>query len=174
MSTKPSNNELNNLNSNTHQLVINRMTRTSFKAVRVGLPGFSFVPTVLDVPNQEFYIPGMRFRADPVIVQYIVDEDMSNYMECLRWISETRSYDESELLENLLSDFTVNLLDNHHKSSVSFRYTGGFIQGMDSLDVDSRTSNPTALVNTLTLRFQNVEVDVYNGDNKETIEGLRV
>jgi hypothetical protein len=150
------------------------MTRTSFKTVRVGLPGFSFVPTVLDAPNQEFYIPGMRFRADPVIVQYIVDEDMSNYMECLNWISQTRNYDEADILDSILSDFTVNLLDNHQRSSVSFRYTGGFIQGMDSLDVDSRTTNPSHLVNTLTLRFQNVEIDVYNGDNKKTIEGLRV
>ncbi|QIG67962.1 tail completion and sheath stabilizer protein [Rhizobium phage RHph_Y68] len=174
MSTKPSNNELNNLNSNTHQLVINRLSRASFKAVRISLPGFSFVPTTLDVPNQEFYLPGMRFRPDPVVVQYLVDEDMSNYFECLKWISETRNYDETELLEKVLSDFTVNLLDNHQRSSVSFRYTGGFIQGMDSLDVDSRTSNPAPLVNSLTLRFQNVEVDVYNGDNKETIEGLRV
>ncbi|QGZ13914.1 tail tube [Rhizobium phage RL38J1] len=174
MTSNPSNNELNNLLSNNHQLVVNRLERASFKTVRVSLPGFSFVPTVLDVPSQEFYLPGMRFRADPVIISYIVDEDMSNYFECLKWISDTRNYDETEILTEVLSDFTVNLLDNHQRSSVSIRYTGGFIQGLDSLDLDSRTAAPPVLVNTLTLRYQNVEIDLYKGDNKETIQGMHV
>lgn len=166
--------QLNNLNGNVHQLVINRLKDVSFKATRVSLPGFSFQSTGVEFPNQEFHLPGMKFRSDPVIVTFLVDENMTNYFEALKWLVRCRYYEETELLSTVLEDFTINLLDNHERTSVSFRYTGGFIQGIDSVDFDSSVSEANPVKVNLTLRYQNVEIDAYNGENKTTVLGLRV
>jgi hypothetical protein len=167
-----SNVELNNLNGNTHQLVINSLAKVSFKTKRLRLPGFSFLETGVDFPNQQFNIPGMKFRPDPVVATFIVDEDMTNYFECLKWLVRCRYYDETELLSTVLEDFTINIFDNHQKSSVSFRFTGGFIQSLDGLDLDTGSSEPATC--TATLLFQNMEVDQYRGQDAVNIVGLKL
>ncbi|AKE44746.1 putative head proximal tip of tail tube protein [Sinorhizobium phage phiM9] len=166
--------QLNNINGNVHQLVINRLKDVSFKATRVSLPGFSFTTTGVDFPNIELNIPGLKFRSDPVVITFLVDENMTNYFECLKWLVKCRYYEESDLLTDVLQDFTINLLDNHERTSVSFRYTGGFIQGIDSIDFESSVNEASPVKATVTLRYQNVEIDAYNGKDKETVLSLRV
>jgi hypothetical protein len=165
---------LNNLNGNVHQLVINRLKNVSFKATFVGLPGFSFQSTEVEFPNSQLNIPGMKFRPDPVITRFLIDENMTNYFECLKWLIRCRYYDEHELLSTVLEDFTINLLDNHQKPSVSIRYTGGFLQGMDGVGFDSKVSSATPVECTLTLRYQSFEIDQYNGDDAVNVVGTLV
>lgn len=165
---------VNNLLNNNHQLVVNRLPRASFKTTRVRLPGFAFQTTGLDFPNTTLNIPGMKFVPDPVTVTAIVDEDMSNYFEVLKWLIRCRHYDEDQLVSDVLEDFTINILDNHGNSSVSFRYQGGFIQSLDGLDLTSDVSDTENTKVTFTLFYQSVSIDQFRGDDTNEVIKLHV
>lgn len=160
---------LHNLLNNNHQFVVNRLPKASFKTTRVRLPGFSFGNIELPVINQTLYIPGMKFIPDPVVVTAIVDERMDNYFEALKWMIDCRYYEEKELVTEVLQDFTINILDNHGNPATSFRYGGGFIQSIDGLDLTSTVSTTEDVTVTMTLYYQKIEIDQYNGENPEEV-----
>ena len=158
-------NPLSNLNINNSQFILNDAQSVSFKTQFVSLPGFFFSPTSLETPSQEFFIPGMKFRPDPLIIRFAVDEYLENYFEMLLWIQQIREWDETQEITSVLKDSTVNILDNHEKENVSIRYTGCFLQGLDAIEGETTIESTRHVVATATIRFQNVVVDVAKGKN---------
>ena len=162
-----------NLLTGSQQLVVNRLKNISFKTTRIRIPGFNFSLTPVDFPNRVLYVPGSKFHADPVVASFIVDETLENYFEAVKWMVRCRTAAENELLDEL-EDFTVNLLDNQERSSVSFRYTKGFVSAVDGFDIDSSQNPAVPLVCSLTIYYQGVEIDQYKGGDAETVLGLTI
>lgn len=170
MTTKSSD-FLSDLNNNTGQLVINRLPGVSFKCVRWSIPGFSFNPAEVDIPQQPFYIPGSKFRSDPFVATFLVDEDLTNWLSVVSWMFKLRSYDGPNITEEL-DDFSFILLDNQGRPNAGFRYSLAFPQGVDPLEGTSATNNVEKMTSTITMRYQNVEIDVYSGEDRSIIKTI--
>lgn len=168
------NSPLSNLNINNSQFVLNGAQSVSFKTQFVSLPGIYFPPASLETPSQEYFIPGMKFRPDPLIIRFVVDEYLENYFEMLKWIVKTREYEEDDPINEVLKDCTVNILDNHDKENAAFRYTSCFIQGLDSVEGETTVGETRHVVATATIRFQNVVVDIANGKNAGEALEIRI
>ncbi len=162
---------LRDLNQNVGSLIINRLPGVNYKCQRIDLPGFTFAPVIQNFPNTELYVPGGKFQPDPVIISYIVDENMTNYFQALKWVVRLRQFEQEDIQE-ILEDFTVNLSNNHGKANASFRYGGGFLQSFQNLALDTRVA-PEVLTHTLVLRYQSVEVDWYSGEGDDIV-GLTI
>lgn len=151
--------EFQNLNDNTGILVINRLPGISFKAVRWTLPGFAFEPVEQSVPNDTLYLPGAKFIKDPFVAEFVVDETMTNYLAIISWMFRLRFSDNPI---SLFDDYTLLLNDNQGRPSFSMRFTQGFPQGINQLDGTSRTDRAQPLTSTVTMRYQNIEIDTYD------------
>ena len=78
---------LNDLQTNKFIVVFDRIPTVAFKCVRVNLPGVSADSPDHITPSRDAPLPGTKFTYDMFTMDFIVDEDLKNWLEIYRWIN---------------------------------------------------------------------------------------
>ena len=79
-SDQPTN--LNYLSPVNFDLLINKLPKTRYNCIGATLPGVNFNEAIHSTPlSIQSYLPGDRITFDPLIVRFLIDEDMGNYKE---------------------------------------------------------------------------------------------
>jgi len=120
---------LNPLSPNGFQFVIQKIPEMVYFTQEVPLPGVSLPRMDMDTPFTQVKIPGSKMEFEPLTINFLVDENMANYLAIFNWIAglghpqEFEQYTSfqnrnpkfvmSELSKNF-SDGTLNILGSNN------------------------------------------------------------
>jgi len=151
---------LNQLNAVAFRLVFNRMPEIEYSCQSVSIPslilgGPVLVPTPLsDTPN-----PGDKITFDNLTINFIVDEDLSNYKEVYSWITGLgfpESFDQFTQLDELTSDATVITLTNNMQPNAQFKFRDCFPVSLGNIDFSTTNTDMDPIVVGASFSFSGV------------------
>lgn len=78
---------LNPLSPNGFQFVIQKIPEMVYFTQEVPLPGISLPRTEMETPFTQIKIPGSKMEFEPLTINFLVDENMTNYLAIFNWIA---------------------------------------------------------------------------------------
>ena len=171
-SDQPTN--LNYLSPVNFDLLINKLPKTRYTCVGATLPGISFTEAVHTTPLEiQSYLPGDRIEFDPLVVRFIVDEDMKNYQEIFNWIMQlgpghdtddfqtlvgstktTTGFDNrSGDMKEMYSDSTLVINTSSNNPNMYFSFEDCFPTSLGAIEFATDASEVEYSVCDLTLRY---------------------
>lgn len=162
----PSN--INPLSPNGFMFNITKLPEVNFFCQSVNLPGISIGYPDQGTPFSMQPIPGETLTYDPLQLQFIIDEDMTNYLSIHNWLTALgfpQNYDQytsfingdnrniiSELARNF-SDGTLTILNNSNNPIKSIKFVDVFPIALDSITFMSTSQDVQYLVGNVSFKY---------------------
>lgn len=150
-------------------IVVDRLPHIEFFTQKLMIPSLSSSPIENSAPIAKYWSPPDVLTYGDLDLTFIIDEDMKNYIEMLRWIEGITSPDNSEQYANLKnseagikSDITVILNNNHKNPNVKFTFKDCFPTTLSALSFDITGSDIQYIEATSTFRYTNFTVDYHS------------
>jgi hypothetical protein len=159
---------INPLSPNGFLFNIQKLPELSFFCQQVNLPGITLGAPEFGNPFQTQPIPGETLTYDQLTVQFLVDENMSNYQAIYNWIVALgfpNDYEQyttfvndddrgaiSELARNY-SDATLQILGGNNQTVKTVQFIDLFPIALDSLLFQGTNTDVNYLVGSATFRY---------------------
>lgn len=158
---------INPLSPNGFKFAITKLPDVTFFAQNVNLPGITLGEPTFATPFSTQPVPGDTLSYDQLTLNFLVDENMSNYRIIYNWIVALgfpESYDQyivgqagdttayGELAKNY-SDATLQILDSSNNPIQSIQFFDVFPTTIESLSFASTNDDVNYLVGTATFKF---------------------
>ena len=159
---------INPLSPNGFMFSIQKLPAVSFFCQQINVPGITLGAPEFGNPFNIAPIPGETLTYDQLQVQFLVDENMENYMAIYNWIVALgfpQSYEQyttffnedqrasiSELAKNY-SDGTVQVLGSNNNAVRTINFVDMFPVSIDSLTFQSTNQDVQYLVGNATFRY---------------------
>lgn len=161
-------NNINPLSPNGFMFSIQKLPELNYFCQQANLPGIILGVPEFGNPFNTTPIPGDHLTYDQLNVQFLVDENMTNYKSIYNWIVALgfpNSYDQyltfinaddrgitSELAKNY-SDATLSILGANNKVIQTVQFHDLFPMSIDSLVFQSTNQDVNYLVGNATFRY---------------------
>ena len=151
------------------RFVLNRTPNTNYFVQTVQLPTLSLGQFDIDDPFVKLPMPGTKLSFEPLDINFLVDEDMTNYLELhdwLRGLGFPESFDQygnlirqnqatpSQRDSAVFSDGTLIVLSSHQNANVKITFKDMFPLSLSELTFDSTLSDVEYLRATVTFRYR--------------------
>lgn len=159
---------INPLSPNGFRFNILKLPGVSFFAQSVNLPGISLGEPEFANPFSKQPIPGESLTFDQLQVQFIIDEDMANYLSIHNWIialgfpqnyeqyakfiAESDKLATTELAKNY-SDAILQILGSNNQPVQTVQFVDMFPISIETLVFDSRNTDVHYLVGNVIFKF---------------------
>lgn len=163
----PSNN-LNYLNQTKFQVGINRLPNISFFCQTIALPGVTRGGLAVPTPLTDIMVPDDKLNFEPLNLTFIVDSDLSNWLEVFRWMQGLgfpESYEQyrtenarypldikGDLPKNY-SEAKLVLYDAHGCTARTINFIDCFPTALGGVSLDSTVTDITYPTASLTLEY---------------------
>lgn len=158
---------LNPLSPNGFNFSISKVPNVSFFCQEANLPGITLGEPTFSTPFSIQPLPGDTLTYDPLVIQFLIDEQMLNYNVVYNWIialgfpesyaqyksllaGDTVVY--SELAKNC-SDATLQILDSNNNAIRSVTFYDVVPTSLGALTFTSTNDGVNYLVGTATFKF---------------------
>lgn len=157
--------EYNFLKTNGFSFDVARIRETTYRVVDLSLPDVSISPVQPSMAggSPQFY-PGSAVEYGPMTVVFQVDENLDNYIEILRWISQqnfpgTKEFNpESDLEIALVADIVVTTLTNNSNPNRVFVFKNAFPVSLSGFNMSTIVGDSQIVTCTTEFRFSHMEV----------------
>lgn len=164
---------LNPLSPTGFQLIISKLPGVNFFCQTVTLPEVSIYESNQNTSLVDFGIPGEKLIYSPLQVNFLIDENMSNYKEVYNWLlglgypndnEEYLSFINSQdsglsELQKMYSDAKLIVLGNNLNPIQTITFKDTFPISLGSLEFSTIESNVNYLTASLTLNYTNFTFD---------------
>lgn len=143
------------------QFSMKRCPHVTFFCQSANLPSISV--SVINQPTRFVNIPhapGIP-EFDDLTINFIVDEELTNWMELYEWIRSTVHTDdhrEYEKANEHYTDATLTILNSAMNPKIRVEFYNLLPVNLSGLEFDSTTTSPDALIGTATFRYTNYEI----------------
>lgn len=176
----------NILNPTSFLTVIKRLPNTAFFCTQIQLPGLSISNPDYNNPFVKIPAPGDHISYENVSFTFIVQENLQNWFEILRWYQEiafpkdftqfrkgTVNPDGTAIgtENNIYSEVEITILDNEKVPMYSFHFMDCLPNSLSALDMSYANTEIGEMTATLTLDYSMFEVRNHN--TNEVIEFLK-
>jgi hypothetical protein len=141
------------------RVAIKRLPNVEFFVQRANIPGISAQPVEVQNPFRKTFRSPDQLDYSNLDITFIIDENMSNYLEIYNWISDTtfpRDFNEfkriSESDGGLDSDITIQILNSHKNLNLEVRFVNCFPISISDIALD--TTQPDLIYPEVTATFQ--------------------
>jgi len=132
------------------------MPQVAYQTNMVGLPGISLGLTPVPNPSLDYSVPGSKLQFHPLTINFLIDEDLSNYKEVYNWMMEMRS-PEDHTQADVLSDCTLTILSNQKNPIAHITFVDTFPIELADLQFDFRA--PETQFSSVTLEYKYFKFD---------------
>jgi len=146
--TTPKN--LNQMSSVQYRLDFYNMPNTTYFLQTALLPGIDVDTPQQPTPRRMLPVTPSHFTFDPLIITFIVDEDLTNYMEIYRWMMKMARNDNE--VENK-TDATMHILSGQMNNKIKVRFNGIFPVSLTELAFGSNDQDNITTVSTCTFNY---------------------
>lgn len=149
----------------TFELQIERLPSTTFFSTSVQIPGVSVNAIPFPTPFTDLKIHGDKMIFQPLIVNFQVNEDLSNWYELFKWIvsyahpTEFGEYKDSVSLQQLYnskrSQATLLIKNNKYNASKEFVFEDLIPIDLSEIFLDTQQSDVEKVSATATFEYTN-------------------
>lgn len=159
---------INPLSPNGFNFSVSKIPNITFFCQQANLPGLTFGEPEFANPFRSIPVPGDIITYDTLQINFLIDEDMSNYRAIWNWIIALgfpQSYDQyitfvnadqsgvlNELAKNY-SDATLEILSSTNNIAATVQFVDIFPVSLDSVLFQSTNQDVPYLVGTATFRY---------------------
>tara|TARA_Y100001937_G_C7087164_1_gene315870 strand:+ start:34 stop:591 length:558 start_codon:yes stop_codon:yes gene_type:complete len=114
-------------------------------------------PTAL-IPSP---LPGQDFTYNPLSVNFIIDENMNNWIEVYNWMLSTKATDRFDRVvepDDQFADATVIVMNNKMQPMRRVEFYRIFPTGLTEIQFDSTNTDPGPIIATATFAYTFYEV----------------
>jgi hypothetical protein len=118
-------------------------------------------PIAMATPLRTMYQPQDQLNYDDLTIQFIVDEQMNNYKEVLRWMEglgapeSTKQYaDYDKNNATLASDISVVITNSHKNPSIKFTFKEAFPVSIGGIELNVNTQDIAYATCDVTMRYE--------------------
>jgi len=153
------------LTNNKFFLTLNRCPTMVYFCQRANIPSLSFGVSIQSQPGGiVLKRPGTAYNYEDLQVGFIVDENLTNWLEIYNWIKQIGiSYDTStEHIHESQKVATGIMLvtDSKYKPIVAVKYQNIFPTFLSGIDFDSALTDTDAVICTATFSYTHYEIEV--------------
>lgn len=149
----------NLLRNNGFQFSLLRIPQTAFRVVACDIPGISIPPAQAGFPGATQFFPGGNAEFEELTLDFLVDEDLLNYEEIYRWITQQKYYigddfkpkNDKEL--GLVSDGTLVTMTNASNPNRVFSFKNMFPISIGAIHFDTSVNQPDQITCQVTFRY---------------------
>jgi|694.fasta_scaffold19116_6 hypothetical protein len=165
------------------KFIIEKSPKTSYLCQTASIPEISVGEIEIPTPFLKYPIEG-NFKYSSLSFQFLVDEDLDNYLEIHNWmraLGVPYSYQERTQFEdaiirrtsnnvdkNIFSDGTLQVLTNNLTSNFDVVFTDMFPVSLSTLDFDATIGDNNYLSANVTFRYTYYEIRVPSTTNRKT------
>lgn len=155
--------EYNLLQNNGFTFSLDRIPQTTFRVVGFDLPSISVPAPSAGNPSSTQYFPGSSVEFDALTMDFLVDENLKNYEEIYRWITQQRFCNKDFQPKNdseikLVSDGVLITMTNASNPNRIFYFKDLFPISLSGMRFDTSISEPAPITCTVTFRFSYFEL----------------
>lgn len=158
---------INPLSPNGFMFSVQKLPEVTFFCQQVNLPGIVLGEPAFSTPFSKQPIPGDGLSFDTLNVQFMVDEEMKNFIAIYDWLMALgfpedytqyqallgqRAKGASELTANF-SDATLSILGSNNMAVRSVKFVDVFPTSLESLMFTSQSNDVNYLIGNATFRF---------------------
>ena len=129
-------------------VTVTRLPNVEFFMQRASIPGISSNPVSHSTPFNPVFEGGDKLNYDDLNLSFIVDENMSNYLEIFNWIkgysfpeNHNQYKNISESQNGLKSDISIKVLNSHKNPTVLIDYKDCFPISLSEVVLDTTQSD---------------------------------
>ena len=136
------------------QFTITKEPKVSFFCTTATIPDISFETTVQPSYLKDIDVPGEKIQYGDLIVRFLVDEDLKNYMAIHNWLTglgypettkdfkdETTGDDGSRDMNLQFSDGSLTILNSNYRTSAVVKFNDMFPTSLSSLEFDTAVTD---------------------------------
>lgn len=140
---------------------VDRMPNVEFFTQGISIPGVSGSPIAMATPLRTMYQPQDQLNYDDLTIQFIVDEQMNNYKEVLRWMEglgapestkQYAAYDKGNA--TLASDISVVITNSHKNPNIKFTFKEAFPVALGGIELNVNTQDIAYATCDVTMRYE--------------------
>lgn len=172
LTRNPANTDL--LQSTKFRVIFDKFPNTTFFCQSANLPGVSLTEIVYQTSLLDVYVPGEKLVYDTLNITFLVDEDLSSWLEIHDWIrglTFPTSFEEFVNLENLasqsippisankgtggvgMSDGTLTIHTNKNNPNMRFKFVNMFPTSVGTIQFNTGDSAENIMTADATFRF---------------------
>ena len=145
------------------KIVIDRLPKVEFFTQKIQLPSLSMASPQQPSPLLNIYQTPDRIEYSELDISFIVDENMTNYEEILRWLEGMGAPQSSNQRLNMQnskygfkSDITVLIENSSRNPNIEFTFTECFPTSLSGVGLDVTATDITYPECTVTFRYTNM------------------
>ena len=155
----------NLLQNNGFLFSLARIPETVFRVTSCNVPGISIQPVSEGFPGATQYFPGSNSEFEELSLEFLVDEDLTNYEEIYHWITQQRyasigdkfvPKNDKELTD--VSDGTLVTMTNQSNPNRVFAFRGLFPISLGTIRFDTTVDQPQPVRCQVTFRYSYFEL----------------
>jgi hypothetical protein len=156
-------NSLNTMKSDAFRVDILSLPGVVMFTQQISLPGLIMGEALVSNPNVDYSIPGENIDFENMSIDFIVSEDLSNYLQVWNWMIALGFPQHTDQFKRIrdneqggnpfsfreMSDIKISLQTNNYNPSVGLTLVNAWpisLSGLDMTYQDSSTNHPTANV----------------------------
>jgi hypothetical protein len=144
-------------------VTIKRLPNVEFFTQRTSIPSISVSPIEHPTPFKPTFENGDRLNYSDLSLSFIINEDMSNYIEIFNWIkgySFPENFDQYRNIQNgLKSDISVKILNSHKNPSTIINYRDCFPTDLSDVILDTTQTDVVYPEATATFRYNYFDIE---------------
>ena len=155
----------NYLASNYFQLEITRLPLVTYFCQSAGIPALSLTPVDQPVPFGTFPKRiGGRYNFEDLTVNFIVDEEMKNWIEVFRWMESignmedyTKVIDTHETTD-FFSPITLIVMNSAYKQQYNVVFNNAFPIALTGIDFTSNSNDTEPIIASATFTYDSYNI----------------
>tara|TARA_Y100000590_G_scaffold281658_1_gene316789 strand:+ start:214 stop:744 length:531 start_codon:yes stop_codon:yes gene_type:complete len=150
---------------------IKKLETVSYFCQNVNLPGLSLGEFTRVTPFIDYPMPGDKITYDDLSVSFLVDEDMTNYIELINWMKNLGSTENpaeqyktlvndksANVLRGITSDCTLTILTNNMNANKSVVFEDCFPTTLSEISFESVADDVTPITASATFKFRDFSI----------------
>lgn len=145
------------------KVIIDRLPNVEFFTQRVNIPGLSMSAPEQLSPIHKIYQTGDRIEYADLDLSFIVDENMENYNEILKWMEGLGNPETSKQRTDLIaskegsrSDISIVVENSARNGNIEFTFTEAFPTSLTSIPLDVTNTDVIPPEVSVTFRYTNM------------------
>ena len=149
--------EFNLLNTTQYRFDIQKIPNVNYYLQTATLPTVTIDQPIFPIAHlQDMSVPGSQMQLEPFDVTFLVDQDLTNYLEIYKWIANiifTEDHDKH------VSDATLHFLTGNMNVNKSVKFYDVFPTVMTELAFASDDSDIDGITCNVTFSYKYFEID---------------
>lgn len=131
--------EFNLLDTSNYKFVFHKLPNVVYYAQDMSLPGISTDSPKISHPTLDnIPFPGSKMNFEPLILTFLVDEDLTNLLEIYKWMYESMVLNNTK---DQFSDGTLHILDGNKEVKNRITFYNMFPVSVSSIELTTKNTD---------------------------------